>query len=133
MRILNRTRNLPDGWEITDHVKAPAALQKRVNVGVPLEPGSGPLWTTQVSIGTPVGSSNPPPSFTVLIDTGSTDLWVPDIQCGNACQGKKTYDASKSTTSTQIRGERYTHAYSDGLDVGNGLVYDDAGEYYTDS
>lgn len=132
MRILNKTGNLPDTWKITEYKEVPASLQKRANGGAHLTIGGppGPLWTTQISIGTPIDPTDPPPTYTVLIDTGSSDLWVPDIQCGSDCRGKNKYDSDKSTTSKQISGVSYIHAYGDGLKVEDGDVFTDIGEFY---
>jgi len=36
-------------------------------------------WIGLISIGTPKKT------FTIVFDTGSTDLWVPSIECHSAC------------------------------------------------
>lgn len=57
------------------------------------------LWAGNVGVGTP------PQDFLIMFDTGSSDFFVPSVQCvSSACQGHSQYDQSLSTTSKRQRG-----------------------------
>jgi len=51
------------------------------------------VYVATIQLGTPMQN------FQVILDTGSSNLWVPDKTCGvSACNGKNKYDSSKSST-----------------------------------
>ena len=100
---------------------AQEVLTTNAVVTVPLEYSPSGDCLAQISIGTP------PQVFTVSIDTGSADLWVPDIVCTPGCDGKTKYVSRKSSTWTD-RDEIFRAPYGDKLAV-KGDVYSDIGSY----
>jgi hypothetical protein len=68
-----------------------------------LKTGSQPVkdyddlsYVAEVSLGTP------PQSFVILLDTGSSNLWIPDKTCSaSACSNKNQFDSSQSNTYQQ--------------------------------
>ncbi|KAI0771237.1 acid protease [Trametes elegans] len=118
--LINLEKNVgrkafPAGAEIKPPATVPAQFQKRG--GVPLtDQNDDQEWTGPITIG------NPPQSFTIDFDTGSSDLWVPDSSC-TSCGSHQTYDPSQSSDSAQQTGS-FSISYGDGS-TASGSPYTD--------
>ncbi|KAI8390987.1 aspartic peptidase domain-containing protein [Radiomyces spectabilis] len=67
-------------------------LNKRDPFQTSLYNDEGSQYLIQVGVGTP------PQNFTVTLDTGSADLWVPSTECPSKTCPFTNFDASKSST-----------------------------------
>uniref|UniRef100_A0A8C3Q654 Uncharacterized protein n=1 Tax=Geospiza parvula TaxID=87175 RepID=A0A8C3Q654_GEOPR len=74
--------------------KFPHAFPNRTRVATePLLNALDVEYYGTISIGTP------PQDFSVVFDTGSSDLWVPSVSCPSlACQTHRVFDPSQSST-----------------------------------
>jgi len=71
------------------------------------------VWVGNITIGTP-----PQGPYRVVLDTGSSNLWVPSIACDDAgCTGKVKYNSKDSTTFVK-NGEALVIPYGTGFMIG---------------
>lgn len=94
-----------------------SSIAKRATGAVPLTDDNNTLWQGTISVGTPAQS------YTVDFDTGSSDIFLPGLNCTQNCQGHKTYNPPSSRTSVN-RQKTFTLRYGDGSTV--------SGQQYTD-
>ena len=67
-----------------------------------------PLDFTEIELG------SPPQKFKVILDTGSSNLWVPSVNCDSlACQRHQQYDSSSSSTYRR-NGTHFSISYGSG-------------------
>jgi cathepsin D len=60
----------------------------------------------------------PPVSYNVILDTGSSDLWVADSNCLTGCESVPTFDSSKSS-SFQNNSQAFSIQYGSGGAAGS--------------
>eukprot|EP01054_Gregarina_sp_Poly1_P002854 Gregarina_sp_Poly_1__2853@NODE_1797_length_3309_cov_939_133560_g1138_i1_p1_GENE_NODE_1797_length_3309_cov_939_133560_g1138_i1NODE_1797_length_3309_cov_939_133560_g1138_i1_p1_ORF_typecomplete_len497_score63_89Asp/PF00026_23/3_6e65TAXi_N/PF14543_6/4e11TAXi_N/PF14543_6/1_3e04_NODE_1797_length_3309_cov_939_133560_g1138_i12151705 len=65
-----------------------------------------------------IGLGSPRQDFSVIFDTGSSNLWVPSNACAWSCLGHAKYDAKKST-SAKHDGRGFQISYGSGSVAGN--------------
>ncbi|KAI0706790.1 protease [Cerioporus squamosus] len=121
--LINLKRNAgPEAMNAGSHIRAvanvtSADLSARQAESLTDE-ANDEYWAGPIAIG-----SNKQ-SFLIDFDTGSSDLWVPSVNCtSSTCNGKHKYDAAPSTTSVRKSGT-FQISYGDGSSV-SGPVYTD--------
>ena len=72
------------------------------------------MTTLQLLYVAPISLGTPPQSFNVVLDTGSSNIWVPDVSCSfGGCTGKHHFDSSKSSTYSK-NGQHFSIHYGTG-------------------
>lgn len=77
-------------------IPSSSKTMKRGAGNVPLMSQDVDLWYASIDVGTPAKT------FTVSIDTGSADLFLPSVDCDDSCDGHNRYDPSKSSTALDL-------------------------------
>ncbi|EWG55631.1 hypothetical protein FVEG_13605 [Fusarium verticillioides 7600] len=75
-------------------------------------------WLTPVQIG------NPPRTFQMDLDTGSSDLWVYGSKAATAGGSSNPYNASNSKTCEEMAGAKWSIEYGDGSGASGHVVKD---------
>lgn len=73
------------------------------------------LWYASIDVGTPAKI------FTASIDTGSADLFLPSVKCGESCNGHNKYDPSSSSTAVDLH-KSFVLTYGEGEVAGAQFV-----------
>lgn len=72
------------------------------------------IWLGNITVGTPAQGP-----FSVVLDSGSSNLWIPSIYCkDNACKNKTLYDPTKSST-VGHNGHIFLIPYGTGFSAGS--------------
>jgi hypothetical protein len=97
-----------------------SALARRDSTGTvtnkPIE--NNAEWLTPVQIG------NPPRTFQIDLDTGSSDLWVYGSKAATAGGSRNPYNASESNTCEKMAGAKWSIVYGDGSGASGHVVKD---------
>ncbi|EIW79067.1 acid protease [Coniophora puteana RWD-64-598 SS2] len=97
--------------------KAKARRDGGQNGSIPLTDMKNQLWYGNVSVGTPAQT------YSVLFDTGSSDMFLAGPNCGTTCAGHAIYDPAQSSSSAST-GKNFTLAYGGGATVKGGQYTD---------
>ena len=96
-----------EGYESGHSLRGVDPTKRNLFVGNELVDDLADVYYGKISIGTP------PQIFEVQFDTGSSDLWVPQVGCVHYCSGRNQYNHSASSTYIPD-GETFSIAYGEG-------------------
>ncbi|XP_055470099.1 pepsin A-5 [Psammomys obesus] len=126
MKIKSMRENLRESHMLKDYLekypqsRARVLLERRGNPAVTYEPMRNYLDLVYIGI---ISIGTPPQEFKVVLDTGSSDLWVPSIYCSSpACAHHKTFNPLRSSTFL-VSGRPVNIAYGSG-EMSGFLAYD---------
>jgi hypothetical protein len=77
---------------LTAKYGGPTSRKRSTGTNLITDQGGDASYFGSLAIGTPAVS------FDVILDTGSSDLWIADSSCSVGCSGVPTFDASSSST-----------------------------------
>jgi len=87
------------------------SISKRATAAEPLTDFEEDLWFGTITVGTP------PQTFTVDIDTGSSDTFLPAVGCDSTCDGHTLYNTAASSTAVDTE-ETYVLEFGSGSATG---------------
>ncbi|XP_034376757.1 pepsin A-5 isoform X1 [Arvicanthis niloticus] len=126
MKIKSMRENLRESSVLKDYLekyprsRAHVLLEQRRNPAITYEPMRNYLDLVYVGI---ISIGTPPQEFKVVLDTGSSVLWVPSIYCSSpACAHHKVFNPLRSSTFL-VSGRPVNVAYGSG-EMSGFLAYD---------
>nr|AAF61241.1 pepsinogen F [Mus musculus] len=126
MKIKSMRENLRESQVLKDYLekyprsRAHVLLEQRRNPAVTYEPMRNYLDLVYIGI---ISIGTPPQEFRVVLDTGSSVLWVPSIYCSSpACAHHKAFNPLRSSTFL-VSGRPVNVAYGSG-EMSGFLAYD---------
>ncbi|TDL23853.1 acid protease [Rickenella mellea] len=80
----------------TKYGAAPSVARRGSGTNLIVNQNSDSAYYGSIAVGTP------PVAFNVILDTGSSDLWIADRRCVTGCDGVAKFDSSQSSTFTNL-------------------------------
>ncbi|KAI0294298.1 acid protease [Multifurca ochricompacta] len=96
--------------------RSPSATKRSSGYNLMVNQNIDSSYFGSIAIGTP------PVAYNVILDTGSSDLWIANSDCTEGCSGLETFHSSSSSTFTNVTGS-FSITYGSGQASG-GLARD---------